>query len=163
MRKRCRRSVVFLCGTVCLAVLSGCTGSMQMPINERSYVSVEAAPFGSEFRVSYHLFEVLPSDTFDDKWKTKVDFDLVGTVYDSEKSGSRGAKNIERGWETLWEDEHIGWGSVERLLTDETLADSSSSPKKAEKRAEEARQRRTPNLPIAEMPPVFMFASPVSW
>jgi len=163
MKRAGKRFVLVLLGVTIGVALTGCVGSIKMPINEYSHVSLEATPFETEFMLSYHLYETLPSAAFTDDWTGKIKFDLLGTVYDSEVSGSPAAKKIERGWESFWIDEQLSWTSVERFIHDETLIDydSTGEAPRSLSANPDAYNNKT-NLPIAELP-FFIFASPTNW
>ena len=165
MRKGHTWMIPELLGAALLLTLSGCTGSLKMPINEYSHVSVETTPFGgSEFLVSYHLYDELPYLAYDDSWKGKIKLDGLGTFYDTTAIGSPAAKRIESGWESLWEDGRPGWATIGRMITDEDAYGGAERKPKAPKLKPEAieAQRRTDLLPLAELP-IFLFSRQPKW
>jgi hypothetical protein len=152
-------------GAALLLTLAGCTGSLKVPVNEYSHVSVEATPFGgSEFMVSYHLYDELPYLAYNNSWKGKIKIDGLGTFYDTESIGSPAAKRLERGWESLWEDGRPGWATIERMITDTDFYGGTERKPKAPKLKSEAleAQQRTDLLPLAELP-LFPFSTPPKW
>lgn len=166
MHKGCTWFLVERLAAALALILSGCTGTLKMPINEYSHISVEATPFSSKFEVSYHLYDALPAPAQARNWTSKIKVDGLGTVYDSQHSGSPAAIRIEQGWERLWEDGSLGWGTIERMLTDtEPYAGTTPQPtssKPQPKTKTKAAPRRSHLLPLAELP-LFLFSRSPQW
>jgi hypothetical protein len=122
------KSVELGVGAALLITLSGCTGTLKMPINEYSHVSVEATPFKSKFAIAYHLYEALPYHT-QDPWQAKMQLDGLGTIYDSNQAISPAAKRLEDAWERLWVDGRPDWSAIVRMMREK---DSPLNPYSAE-------------------------------
>ena len=145
-----------------LLFLSGCTGTLKMPINEYSHVRVEATPLSNEFNVSYHLYDALPTRTEAPDWNGKIKVDGLGTVYASEETGSPAAKRIEHGWESLWADGSPTWATIERLAldTDEVAQNEPTTSTRKPKAIQVP--RRTHIMQLAELP-LFLFSRAPKW
>jgi hypothetical protein len=145
-----------------LLFLSGCTGTLKMPINEYSHVRVEATPLSNEFKVSYHLYDALPARTEAPDWTGKIKVDGLGTVYATEESGSPAAKRIEHGWESLWADGSPTWATIERLAldTDEVAQNKPTTSTRKPKAIQVP--RRTHIMQLAELP-FFLFSRAPQW
>jgi len=120
---------------------------------------------GDGIQVSYHYYEVLVTDVYDGKWRAEVKLDHLGTLYDTKNHGSPLARNVELGWEKLWEEGAPTWAHVVRLMNDEELIEASRSdeaPRKV-RRVTWVEPRdpfdRQSNLDWH----LFMFATPVGW
>jgi hypothetical protein len=152
--------------TALALILSGCTGTLKMPINEYSHISVEASPFSSEFEVSYQLYDALPAPAQARNWTSKIKVEGLGTVYTSEHSGSPAATRIEQGWERLWENGFPNWGTIEHMLTDSDpyagTAPQPTSSKPQPKTKTKLAPRRSHVLTLAELPP-FLFSRSPQW
>ena len=163
MRNTRRKALDALLGAALILALSGCTGTLKMPINEYSHFNVEASPLGNEFIISYHLYDELPQHAYTEDWTGNIKIDTLGTVYDSEKEFSPVVTRIDSVWQKVRRVGPISWDTIERLLV-ESNADSGdemrSKPSKIKPKSLEPWPRT--DLPIAEMP-LFLFSSPPRW
>ena len=147
-----------------LLFLSGCTGTLKMPINEYSHVRFEATPLSNEFNVSYHLYDALPARTEAPDWTGKIKVDGLGTVYATEETGSPAAKRIEHGWESLWADGSPTWATIERMVMDNENGETAQHQSSTTKRKSKASRapRRTHIMQLAELP-LFLFSRAPQW
>jgi hypothetical protein len=163
MRKACKLALYTLLGAALILTLSGCQGTLKMPINEYSHFNIEAA-FSSEIYVSYHLYDELPQHEYTEDWTGKVNIDKLGTVYDSEKEISPMVTRVDRAWQKVREIGPINWATVERVIAESNedwYQEEKSKPIKIKrKKALEPWQRS--DLPVAEMP-LFLFSSTPRW
>jgi hypothetical protein len=165
MLKGHRCKIAELLGAVLLLTLSGCTGTLKMPINAYSHIRLEATPLSNEFEVSYHLYDALPALADGGNWITKLKVDGLGTVYDSKETGSPAAKRLEDSWERLWVDGRPTWTTVERMVLDSEdggVAQIQSSTTKRTSKTRHAPRRTTHIMQLAELP-LFLFSRSPQW
>jgi hypothetical protein len=165
MRNAPKRHLYKLLSVALTLTLSGCMGTLKMPINEYSHFNIEASPFGGELQISYHLYDELPQHAYTEDWTGDIQIDSLGTVYDSEKEISPLVTRIDRAWEKVKKAGPINWATVERLIVEsnaeaEAEAEKASKPSKIKPKAIEPWQRT--GLPVAEIP-LFLFSSPPGW
>ena len=163
MRNPRKQALYTLLGAALILTLSGCMGTLKMPINEYSHFNIEASPFGNEFLISYHLYDELPQHEYTEDWTGKIKVDILGTVYDSEEETSPAVARIDRAWQKISNVGPINWATVERLIAEsnaDTVDEQNSKPSKIKPKAIEPWQRT--DLPIAEIP-LFLFSSPPRW
>jgi hypothetical protein len=159
----CKKALLTLLVTVFILLLTGCMGTLKMPINEYSHFNIEAEPFGGEIMLSYHRYDKLPRKDFTKNWTSKIKINSIGTIYDSQTEHSPLVTRVDRAWQEVKHIDPTEWKSVERLLANssvDTVENERLEPTEDTRKSLEPWQQT--DLPIAEIP-LFLFSSTPRW
>jgi hypothetical protein len=147
-------------GLICCLVmlLVGCVGTVQVPLNERSHIELQANPLKEKFELSYNLYERSHKTTytFDAKPKHWIDIRGLGRLYSEDRSYSPAAKRIEKNLAKITENGNISSDRALSVLAEEVFYTTPSSKRTPQPRVETGKESfikrvRQTLLPLAQL------------
>ena len=154
-----KKYVVFSLIACSTALIVGCVGTVQVPLNERSHLELQANPLKEKIELSYNFYERSHSTnySFDSKPRHWIDIRGLGRLYSEDGSYSPAAKKIEDNLAKITENGHLSSDRILNVLAEEVFyanPDSKHSPRQQVKATNESFMKRIRQtlLPLAQLP-----------
>ena len=157
--------------------LSGCAGSVKLPLNEQSHIQVAANPMGQNLQLTYNLYEKSHDEfyQFDPRLAHSIELKGLGALYVSNQKGSPAGERIEKTLAKLWEEGRPNGARIYDLVLEEVFYVEQPASKKLTNTSQHqepavkasvkksfAKRARATLPPIAELP-MFLFSSRPAW